>query len=63
MAISASSAAGFAAASQQAMQTSGHHKHGGHHSRSNTDIDSSGSSMTSAPSATGKVGGKLDVTA
>jgi hypothetical protein len=63
MAISGSSSASFAAASQQAMQTLGHHKHGGHHARSNTDIDTAGSSMTSAPSATGKVGSKLDVTA
>ena len=44
-------------------QTLGQHKHGGHRSRSLSDIDVQGSSLATAPSATGKVGSKIDITA
>ena len=61
MAISGIPAAG--PPSQQAAQLSGQHKHGGHHARSLSDIDAQGSSVASAPSATGKVGSKVNITA
>jgi hypothetical protein len=63
MAISATSSAGFHAASQQAVQALSHHKHGGHHGRSLTDIDAAGSSVAAAPSKTGKTGSKIDIAA
>ena len=63
MTISGISAAGSQPSSQQAVQSLGQHKHGGHHSHSLSDIDAQGSSVTSALSSTGKVGGKVDVIA
>jgi hypothetical protein len=63
MAVSGISPASFQALSQQAVQSLGQHKHGGHRpSTSLSDIDAQGSSLSSAPTSTGKVGGKLDVT-
>jgi hypothetical protein len=61
MAISGMSSAG--ASSQQAMQSLSHHKHGGHHGRSLSDVDATGSSLASAPSKTGKIGSKIDISA
>ena len=63
MTTSGISLAGFHAASQQAVQSLSHHKHGGNHGQSLTDIDATGSSMASAPSKTGKIGSKIDITA
>jgi hypothetical protein len=63
MAISGMSLAGFHASSQQAVQSLSHHKYGGHHGRSLTDIDAAGSSVASAPSKTGKIGSKIDISA
>lgn len=62
MAVSGISPSNFTAASQQAAESHGRHKHG-HFARSNSDIDAAGSSLTSGPSVTGKVGSKLDVRA
>ena len=61
MAISGMSSAG--ASSQQALQPLSHHKHSGHHGRSLTDVDATGSSIASAPSKTGKIGSKIDISA
>jgi hypothetical protein len=61
MAISGMSSAG--ASSQQAMQSLSHHKNSGHHGRSLTDVDATSSSVASAPSKTGKIGSKLDISA
>ena len=60
MAVSGMS--GFHASSQQAVQSLAH-KHGGRSGQSLTDVDATGSSVASPPSATGKVGSKLNVTA
>ena len=59
MAVSGMS--GFHASSQQAVQSLAH-KHG-HHGRSLTDVDATSSSVASAPSKTGKIGSKLDISA
>ena len=58
MAISAMS--NLHASSQQALSQ---HKHGGHHGRSLSDVDAIGSSVASAPSKTGKIGSKIDISA
>ena len=63
MAMSTISAAGFHAATQQAMQSLAGPARGGHRHGSNTDIDTAGSSVSTAASSTGKIGSKLDVTA
>jgi hypothetical protein len=63
MAISGISAGSSHASAQQAVQSLGQHKHGGHHLHSLSDIDAQGSSVMSAASSTGKVGSKVDVTA
>ncbi len=63
MAISGMSSAGFHASSQQALQSLSHHKYGGHHGHSLTDVDAAGSSVASAPSTTGKIGSKIDISA
>ena len=63
MAISGMSLAGLHTSSQQALQSLSHHKYGGHHGHSLTDVDATSSSVASAPSKTGKIGSKLDVTA
>jgi len=62
MAVSGISATQASVPMQQAVQPQGQHKHG-RHSHSITDVDALGSSVASAPSPTGKVGSKLDVTA
>jgi hypothetical protein len=61
MAISGMS--GFHASSQQAVQSLSHHKSGGRHGQSLSDVDATGSSLASAPSKTGKIGSKIDITA
>jgi hypothetical protein len=48
------------AAAQQAVQSLSQHKRGGHHSLA--DVDAAGSSVASAPSKAGKIGGKVDIT-
>jgi hypothetical protein len=58
-----SSATGAYATIQQPPQTVSQHKHGARHSQSIADIDAQGSSVVSAPNATGKVGSKVDITA
>ena len=64
MAISGISAASFhTAASTPSSLSSPAHKHGGRHANSLTDIDSTGSSMASTPSTTGKIGSKINITA
>jgi hypothetical protein len=63
MAISGMSSVGFHASSQQAVQSLSHHKYGGHHGHSLTDVDATGSSVAAAPSKTGKTGAKIDITA
>ncbi len=63
MAISAMSSVNVHASSQQALQSLSHHKYGGHHGRSLSDVDAISSSVASAPSKTGKIGSKIDVTA
>jgi hypothetical protein len=62
MAMSAISSAGSHALGQQ-VQSLSQHKHGGRHGHSLSDIDAMSSSPASAPSKTGQIGGKLDVTA
>jgi hypothetical protein len=61
--MSAISSAGFHAASQQAVPSLSQHKHGGRHGASISDLDATSSSVASAPSKTGKVGSKIDITA
>jgi hypothetical protein len=58
MAIAAMS--GFHALSQQSAQLLSHHKRGGH---SLADIDATSPSVASAPSKTGKIGSKIDISA
>ena len=62
MAVSGISAPNIPGASQHAAPSLSQHKQGGRHA-SLTDIDLNGSSMASAPSATGKTGNKIDITA
>jgi hypothetical protein len=62
MAISALGSAGVHGGNHQA-QSASQHKHGGHRLQSMSDIDSMSSSVSSAPSASGKTGSKLNVTA
>jgi hypothetical protein len=50
-------------ASLQSPNSLSPYKHSGHHPRPLTGIDAQGSSVVTAPSSNGKVGGKLDVTA
>jgi len=45
------------------MQSLSHNKHGGHHGQSLSDVDATGSSVGSAPSKTGKIGSKIDISA
>jgi hypothetical protein len=63
MAISGMSSASFHASSQQAMQSLSHHKQGGRHGHSLSDVDATSSSVGSAPSKTGKIGSKIDISA
>jgi hypothetical protein len=57
------SSAGFHAASRQAVQSLTPHQHRANHFHTNTDIDAAGSSVATAASSTGKVGGKIDIKA
>jgi hypothetical protein len=52
--------AGFHGLSQQAAQLLPHHKRGGH---SLTDADAASSSAPPAPSKTGTIGSKVDISA
>jgi hypothetical protein len=52
----------FQPANQQLSQSSGHHRHHGGHHMSISDIDAQSSSVASAPTSTGKVGSRLNVT-
>jgi hypothetical protein len=61
MATSGISAAGAYTPNQQIQQI-GQHKHGKHQSSLMSDIDAQGSSVSTAPSSTGKVGKKVDIT-
>ena len=61
MAMSGLAASGFHAMSQQSVQSATTHKHPSRHSL--TDIDATGSSVASTPSATGKIGSKVNITA
>ena len=49
------------AAAQQAVPSLSQYRRGGHHSLA--DVDAAGSSVASAPSKTGKIGSKVDITA
>jgi hypothetical protein len=60
MAVSGISAPNIHGASQHAAQSLSQHKQGG---RQASLIDVTGSSVASAPSATGKTGNKIDITA
>jgi len=60
MAVSGISTAGAYAASQQPQQSAGPHKHS-RHAPSISDVDAQGSSIATAPSATGKIGSKVDI--
>jgi hypothetical protein len=56
-----SAAASSHAASQQPSPSSALHRHHGHQTPSNTDIDAQGSSVASAPSSTHKIGSKINI--
>jgi len=45
------------------MQSLSQHKHGGPHGHSLADVDATSSSVASAPSKTGKIGSKIDISA
>jgi len=60
MAVSGISTAAAYAATQQPLQSVGPHKHG-RHAPSISDVDAQSSSIATAPSATGKVGSKVDI--
>lgn len=53
---------GAAASAQQAPSINSPHKHGHHRASSMADVDAQGSSIATAPSPTGKVGSKVDIT-
>jgi hypothetical protein len=64
MNVSANFAAGPShAASHQGTHSASQNLHKGRQNPSITDIDAQGSSIMSAPSATGKVGSKINITA
>lgn len=63
MALSGIASVGFHASSQAAALSLTQHKHGGQRPLSISDVDAMGSSVASAPSPTGKIGSKLNVTA
>ena len=62
MAISGISVASLLSSAPPTLQPSDQRKHG-HHALSLSDIDAQGSSVAPSPSATGKTGSKVDVTA
>jgi hypothetical protein len=55
--------AGSQVASQQAASASSHHRQSGQRTPSLTDIDAQGSSVASPPTATGKIGSRVNITA
>jgi hypothetical protein len=61
MAISGLAAMGSHATTHQSAQSATMHKHAGRPSLS--DIDTTGSSVATSPSATGKIGSKVNITA
>ncbi|MGD0025183.1 MAG: hypothetical protein ABSC37_11275 [Xanthobacteraceae bacterium] len=59
-----SASASLQPSGQQVSQSSGQHRHGAVIcSPSISDVDGQGSSVASAPSSTGKIGSKINVTA
>jgi hypothetical protein len=63
MAISGVTPGSIYATSQPTLSSVSQHKHGSHQSNSMSNIDALGSSVASAPSSTGKVGSKINLTA
>jgi hypothetical protein len=62
MAISGITPGSIYATNSQPLQSISQHKQNTHHSISMSDIDAQGSSVASAPSSTGKVGSKVNLT-
>ena len=62
MAISGITPGSIYAASSQPLQSISQHKQNAHQSISLSDIDAQGSSVASTPSASGKVGSKVNLT-
>ncbi len=62
MAISGITPGSIYATNSQPLQSVSQHKQNTHHSISMSDIDAQGSSVASAPSSTGKVGSKVNLT-
>ena len=60
--MAVSGLSGFHASTQPAVQSLAH-KHGSPHGRSLSDVDATSSSVASAPSKTGKIGSKIDISA
>ena len=63
MAMPGISSASSHAAAQQIIESLAPHKHGGHRPQSLADVGATGSSAASPPSASGKIGSKLDISA
>jgi hypothetical protein len=62
MNVSGLAASQYQSSTQQLSESTGHRRqHGGHGHASLADIDAQSSSLVSAPSTTGRVGSKLDV--
>ncbi len=62
MAISGITPGSIYATTSQPLQSISQHKQNTHHSSSMSDIDAQGSSVASAPSSSGKVGSKVNLT-
>jgi hypothetical protein len=62
MAISGITPRSIYAASSQPLQSISQHKQNAHNSISLSDIDAQGSSVSSTPSSSGKVGSKVNLT-
>lgn len=62
MAISGITPGSIYATNSQPLQSISQHKQNSHHSSSLSDIDAQGSSIASTPSASGKVGSKVNLT-
>jgi hypothetical protein len=62
MSVSAISAGGIYATSQQPVQSLSYNKQASHRPTSLSDIDAQSSSLATAPSLTGKVGSKVNLT-
>jgi hypothetical protein len=62
MAVSGLTPGSIYATNSQPLQSISQHKQNTHHSISLSDIDAQGSSVASAPSSTGKVGSKVNLT-